>query len=295
MSIEKTEGALSAPDELDADTANETTESDSEHTDQENDEAEAGKSEAEGETDEGDEAEQADAAKTEETKAEDKADEGDEEPETKETKQQRKRRLRREREQRLEAELAQERKRLEALQKRIDALTDIDPNASENYDEAIAQNTVNKTLRAQGQAELEDAKAKAQEIESEAQTARLEAWNEKVSELAHIKDFKDRVLNDPEVPFTPEIVATVVELDRGPEVAYHLATHQEELRRLHRLSPVRLGVELGRIEASLSLPKPKLKSTAPAPLKTLKSSNTESEPDLESAEYEQFKELRGLA
>ncbi len=280
MNAENTEGELAAPVESDAETANETTEEES----QQDQVAE----ETEGEASEGGEVADDAAKPTEEAKAE----EEDEEPET-ESKSQRKRRLRKERAQRVQDELEREKRRVEALTKRIDALKDTDPNASDNYDEAVAQNTVNRTIRAQTEAEREDAAARALEIEEESKKVRADAWNERVAEAKHIRDFSDKVY-DQTVPFTDQIVSAVQDLDAGPDVAYHLATHQEELRRLHRLTPVQLGVELGKIEASISTPKPKLKSTAPTPLNTIQETTTEPDFNAETATYQEYRKRMGF-
>jgi len=291
MKIDVPEGAIPAPDELDAVKAPETSEPEVkteaepvEKTEAEPDQTES--AEAEGEKVETPEAPKAEPAEEE--------PESDDQQADKETKSQRKRRLRREREEQLRAEVERKDKEIADLKRREAALKDEDPNAADNYDAALAQNIVNRTLRAQTQAQIDAVQAERERVESEAKEAARAAWDEQVAELAHIKDFAQKVY-DPNVPFTSDVAAAITQMERGPEIAYALANDHERLKRLAKLPLLQLGAELARIEAGLTLPKPKLQSSAPAPLKILKGSTTPPDVNLETADYDTYKKLRGLA
>lgn len=292
MKVDTLEGDATAPDELAADQAAETPKPDAEK-----DETENGDEAPEAEPSDNLSDEEGEKPTTPQTDDADDEDEpeGDEQEPVKETKSQRKRRLRREREEALQKQVAEKDRELAAMQKRLDKFKEVDPNAADDYDAAVAQNASYRTRKAEIQADIEEAEAERNRIAEQASAARVEAWNEKVSELTHIKDFADRVYGDKDLPFTPQIVEVIADMDRGPEVAYHLATHKEELRRLASMPPTRATLELGRIEAGLSYPKPKTKTAAPAPLKTLKGSTTAPDVTLENADYEAYRKMRGLA
>jgi len=291
MKIDVPEGAIPAPDELDTAKTSELEVNDKAETDDAKDEAEAPEAET---TEATEAAETPPAAPIEEPEDEPAKDEAPAEiKETKETKSQRKRRLRREREEQLWTEIVRKNKQIEDLTRRAGALKDIDPTAAENYDAANAQNAVNTAMRAQTEAQIETVKAEREMAEGEAKEAAIAAWEEQVAELAHIKDFAQKVY-DLNAPFTAEIAAAVTQMERGPEIAYALANDHERLKRLNRLSPIQLGAELARIEAGLTLPRPKTTSSAPKPIKPLKGSTTAPDVNLESADYATFKKLRGF-
>lgn len=283
MNIKATEGAASAPVESDAVSAPETVEHESEKA--EDDEAKDTKKDADGgEPDGAPEKPSADESDSDEEDSEEKAET--------ETKQQRKRRLRREREDANQRALADAERELSQIKKRLSKYEDVDPNKAEDYDSAAAQNAVNRALRTQEQARLEDVEAERARIAERAKADRAEAWREKVAELTHIKDFNEKVHADTTLPFTPPLVELIADMDRGPEVAYYLATHKDELQRLAEMQPTRAAIELGKIEAGLSTLKPKLKSSAPPPLKPVRGSGAEGEPDLAKMDFNSYRKAR---
>lgn len=292
MQVDELKGGAPAPDETAADTAALTSEEASKTNENlpvetETDEADAPQADGEGEA--AKTAEKPVAEKPKEQEAEAKADDPKEE-----TRSQRKRRLRRERDDEQRAELDRVQRELDAANRRLSALKDIDPNKAEDYDKAITTNIVNGTLRAQEAARLEALQSDKARIEAESKEAAGAAWREQVAELSHITDYAQKVY-DPDVPFTNEIVAAVTQMERGPEIAYALANDHDRLRRLQRLNPVQLGAELARIEAGLTLPKPKKTTSAPAPLKPLKGSSAPPDPNLETADMKTYEKLRGYA
>ena len=84
-------------------------------------------------------------------------------------------------------------------------------------------------------------------------------------------DYMDRVgelVNT--VPLPQEILNVIGSSDLGADLAYHLATHLDVADRLARMHPVAAAVEIGRIEARLSAPKPSKPVTqAPTPVPTV--------------------------
>lgn len=67
------------------------------------------------------------------------------------------------------------------------------------------------------------------------------------------------------VQFSPQIVEAIAYSEHGPAVAYHLANHLDEADRIARLPAHLAALQLGRIEALVSAPKPKPVTRAPDP------------------------------
>lgn len=71
------------------------------------------------------------------------------------------------------------------------------------------------------------------------------------------------------IRFSPEIVEAIGMSDHGPAVVHYLAQHLDEADRIARLPAHIAAVQLGRIEAQVSTPKPKPVTKAPDPAPTL--------------------------
>ena len=61
----------------------------------------------------------------------------------------------------------------------------------------------------------------------------------------------DEVVGLSEVVIAPHITDTILESDRGPEVAYYLAQHPDKAEAINAMSPIAAARAIGRIEASL--------------------------------------------
>jgi len=132
-------------------------------------------------------------------------------------------------------------------------------------------------------AEQRTTQRQAQELEAEAQTARQQAeiieaaerqlvnqsWTEKVNEAkTRYSDF-DQVALAPDVPITPQIAEMLKQTDKGPDMAYWLGSNKAaaaELAALSKTSPMQAAWALGRLEASLTAPSPRMTSQTPEPI-----------------------------
>ena len=87
-------------------------------------------------------------------------------------------------------------------------------------------------------------------------------------------DIEARVFGDATLPISPSMAEVIQDSERGPEVAYFLATHREEASRIVKMQPAQAAYALGRIDASLDIaaPKPRTQSNAPPPPKIIKGS-----------------------
>lgn len=100
----------------------------------------------------------------------------------------------------------------------------------------------------------------------QADTFRAEAWSSKVEATrATITDY-DAVVGSSEIPIAGHVADALMDADRGPELAYHMATHPDVAERLNKMSPVKAAIELGRLESTLGTVTPKPASKAPAPI-----------------------------
>ena len=115
--------------------------------------------------------------------------------------------------------------------------------------------------REQGAAQAElDAIAQMRTAETEA------AWQEQVAAARSTYPDWDKVVNDPTVPIAPHVANLIKTSDMGAEVAYHLAANRADAARLSSLHPVDAAREMGRLEATLTAPKPKTQTAAPPPI-----------------------------
>lgn len=89
----------------------------------------------------------------------------------------------------------------------------------------------------------------------------------------------------------PFLADMVLEAEQPLDLIYSLGSNPELARRISRMNPVAAARELGRLEASLSAPKPKYQSSAPAPISPVKGGGTVGKAP-ESMSYKEFKVYR---
>jgi hypothetical protein len=133
---------------------------------------------------------------------------------------------------------------------------DVDAFIDAVTDWKLEQREVAKRQEAQEREPKERAQQSAQEF-SRSLTEKLSDGAEKYP------DFEEVVFSD-DVPFTDPMVAAIHESASPRDLAYHLATHMDDLRRIAKLPATRQVIELGKIEDKLAAPpKP---SGAPVPI-----------------------------
>lgn len=100
------------------------------------------------------------------------------------------------------------------------------------------------------------------------EAVKADSWQQRAAAAkAELPDF-DSVLANSTAPMSQAMAEVIKESDLGPKVAYHLAQNPDVAARLSGLSPTQAAREIGRIEASLSAPKPvpeKRTTSAPTP------------------------------
>ncbi len=125
-----------------------------------------------------------------------------------------------------------------------------------------------------------DAARQRQQAETALATA-LQGFTERAKPLRESHADFDAVVND--LSLTPAMQAAIFESERGPELAYYLATHQTAYREILTAPPTRALYLLGRLEATITAPptvapKPVTKAP-PVPAQTVGGAAAATEPD----------------
>lgn len=78
-------------------------------------------------------------------------------------------------------------------------------------------------------------------------------------------DYDDIIAEASHIPIKNQIIADAIMMsDIGPDIRFHLAQNPDMMDKLNSMHPARAAVEIGKIEAQLSVPK-----TATAPVRTV--------------------------
>lgn len=184
--------------------------------------------------------------------------------------------------QRLAEESAQERSKAEDYRQRLErikaAAQGETPPEEGKFTDPV-EFAAAKAIYSQRQS---DARRREAEIEGDVQahesrakqleTARLQERGaaleeQKVDARTNYADF-DTVFSSAYIP--PHVAQIVIESDQAADVAYHLGKNPAVARQIAAMNPVQAAREIGRIEATLTLPKPKTQSAAPDPITPVK-------------------------
>lgn len=176
------------------------------------------------------------------------------------------------------------RREAEALRRRLEELEakssqpakteEAEPKESDyqsyaEYLRAVARYETNQRLMAERKASEEKALKQTRD-QYESQIA--QEFQDRISEFREqTEDFDDIVQGSgifdlPDSPTVKAMSLAIAESDIGPQILYHLAQNIKEANRLTRLSPYAAAREIGKLEATLSNPKPKKPSKAPDPI-----------------------------
>lgn len=179
--------------------------------------------------------------------------------------------------------------------KQIDTSKKPNPDDFETHEEFIEALTdwVEQKLK-EHQSRME-----AESIQSERRQM-LEAHKARVKEFAAKHEDFDEVMEDvADVPVGPALYEIVVASEVGPQVLYELAKNRSELERINSMPAHLVGLEVGKLIATISSSetKPKKKQTtkAPKPLSTVGGKSTGSvaksiyDPNISFKEYERLR------
>lgn len=114
----------------------------------------------------------------------------------------------------------------------------------------------------------EDSKASEQSQRQEALKAKKVAFDENLSaKKENFQDFEEVAYGH--TFMDTDLAEQIFEMDKGPEVAYHLGSHLDEAERIFSLDPVKRARELTKLEFRVDALKPKVVSDAPDPISPL--------------------------
>lgn len=116
-------------------------------------------------------------------------------------------------------------------------------------------------------------------------------WSSKMEAAQSLLPDFATVVGSSEVPVSPHVAEALMDSDRGPELAYHMAQHPEVADRLNKLSPVKAAIELGRLETALAAPVVKPTTKAPAPITPIRPGATR-QADLSKLSGEEYRAER---
>ena len=182
-----------------------------------------------------------------------------------------------------------------------------DFETTEEFIEAMSDFKADERFK-QNQAE------EAQEAELQEQRETFEAFGERQDEARAAHADYDEVVGGGNLQIPQSALLAIIELDNGPEVAYHLAKNPELPKKLMDLSPLKAVAEIGRLSAILAAPaqeaanppalrtpeqeagKPpapkKPASGAPPPITPVGGGTTKTDVPLDQMEYQEYRRAR---
>ncbi len=173
-----------------------------------------------------------------------------------------------------ERQLSSERQRAEALQRELESLRRSGPQVSN--ENLPSPEDYGYDLKAWGDAITRTVMSRAEQVAAERLNA-YQAQNQHQQVARHFEErsrayaaehpeYQEKLADlDSAVQFPQEVLEVIAFSEHGPAIAHYLADHLDEADRLTRLPPHLAAVQLGRIEAQLSAPKPKPVTRAPDP------------------------------
>lgn len=211
------------------------------------------------------------------------------EPETEEMSDSKKRRERRKAEnQRLreEARAAQERlaeqeARLEKARQSAQSNEPPKEDQFNDYNEYLvamgayhAARNMDSRVEREAQEAAEAQKAEVERVQQQYRQEVALSWQAQAEDArTRYADF-DKVVTAPDLPISEQMGVMLAQSDFGADIAYHLGTHRAEAARLAQMTPIEQAMELGRLEARVSLPKPNTAPAAPDPVTPVKPRGT---------------------
>lgn len=245
------------------------------------------------------------AAESTEGRTDESPADGDEKPEDSKEKlsrhQRRKAQMAALRDQAKEAEskLDTAKQRLERLKEAAQGRTPPKQDDFDNYDDYIlakgawsAGQEFDRRDQEQIQREADDTERQFKQLRQQEQAEAQQNWaDQSVEARKRYKDF-DAVVSAPDVPITPQMAQLIQASDVGADVAYYLGTNKAVAMQIARLSPLEQAMEVGRLSATVSRPKPRTQTNAPDPIApvTPKATGSAKDPSkMSMAEYQAWR------
>ena len=161
---------------------------------------------------------------------------------------------------------------------------------SAGYDEGVYQQKMAEWTQSQISQQLDERLTQREQTAQQAN--QKQAFAAKAQKFAAENPDYHEVAENPYLPISESMAEVLTTSDKGPEVLYYLGKNTEEAQRISQLSPTHAALELGRLEATLSLPKAKTVSEAPPPIEPINGGGETPATDPEKMTPAQFREWR---
>ena len=256
------------------------------------------KDEAEESTDDDESGDNADD-ESEEDADDAESDEADEQP-VKKTRAERRRAKRAAMDRQRDAEhrrLQQELAELKATvgQKPASEASEDAPPKEEDFDDYSDFVAAKAEFIAEKKVEARLAAQKEQDQETAEQTrlnGLLATFEERVDAVRDKFEDYDEVVFDSSIQLKPAVGRVLLEMERGPELAYEIASSPKVQAKLSSLSETGVAIELGKMEAALAIPKARKATKAPDPVKPLRGKSTPVQKDAEQMSNDEYRAAR---
>lgn len=134
-----------------------------------------------------------------------------------------------------------------------------------------------------------EAQAQQQRVAEERQ--RQQTFASKVDKAVEKNPDYHEVVGNPTLAITQHMAETILLLDNGPDVAYHLGRNPEEALRIAQMPPMAAAAALGRLEARLATPAVQT-TKAPAPVPTVGGGGVTAQKSLSEMTPAEFRDFR---
>lgn len=202
----------------------------------------------------------------------------------------------RESEAQAKAELAETTARLERIEKARQGQQP--PREADYTDYALYQadlaayrsiQAMDERTKADISEEAQARQSKVATIEQQTQQEVAQNWRDQVDEArTRYTDFEQVAYT---APLSKAMEGLVLSSDQGADVAYYLGKHRSEAASIAKMSDLDAARAIGRIEARLTTPQPRLNTEAPEPIKPIKGKATASK-DPAKMSFEEYKAAR---
>jgi hypothetical protein len=164
------------------------------------------------------------------------------------------------------------------------------------YIAALTDWQIKKSLAArekqQATEETDAVKSQAAALQQQEQSLLWNNWDtQKTEAKGRYGDF-DQVIQGGTFPDGSALLDMILRSDSPADLAYHVAQDKALNVRLLQMPPVEAARLVGRLEATISLPKPRTTSTAPEPISPLKGAGASATRDPAKMSYEEYKAAR---
>lgn len=137
--------------------------------------------------------------------------------------------------------------------------------------------------------EAQAQKAQVTEIERQRQAEVAQNWRDQVDDAkTRYSDFEQVAYT---APLSPAMESMVLSSDTGADVAYYLGKNKAEAATIAKMSDLDAARAIGRIEARITTPQPRLNTNAPEPITPVRSKATAAK-DPEKMSFSEYEAAR---